>query len=415
MTAICPGGGASQLRPGAGQAIVFSAALITEGLGIISPWLLPLAALIDSFVWQASTQCQGDPPAIPSSSSLSPSNAIGGILNPNFNSWLTAVNNLLLNWAWQQYCECVSGTATAPTYPQPPSGVGGSAPTGGTPCFTGSFGGTPLQETTPTTLRPETPQLRPNGTMANYPFGAGQIAQTVAINPGAYTAITFTGTVTFDPAGSKPYVIELNEFDSSGTFLSNPSFSVPWSASPATFSHTFSIGPSVGAIGVETAQVNETHPATVQVTAVWTCGAGGAAAGPCQPCTDPGVLEVLNTILQLVEAVYQASPVTVSAYSEGTTHSGLSGSGVISIAPTTIGVRVNITTDLPGGRIDLGSPNYLFDRGYIVEIAVEAPVRGYSRLVYNPQVFQLLPITEQIGYTLPVGEVISITELSRAP
>lgn len=102
MTVKC-GGGTSAAKPGFDQVVV-GAGLITAGLGVIAPWLLPVGVLLDAFVYDVATECPTDPPPLPSGADLSLSNVIpGGVLNPNFSTWRTAVQNLLLNWAWEQY------------------------------------------------------------------------------------------------------------------------------------------------------------------------------------------------------------------------------------------------------------------------------------------------------------------------
>lgn len=405
------GGGASQVKSGTTQNVVFSAGLITEGLGLVSPWLLPFAILIDAFVWQALSNCGTDPPAMPTPAQLSPVNAIGGVFNPNFAAWRTAVNDLLLNWAWELYCECAAGAPTAAIYPAAPAGVSAPSPTGGQPCFVGTYGGLATSDTSPQpTQRPANVALEPSGPSATVTFGVLQIGHFRAVPAGVYKSIDLAGTVTFDPLGSKQFAMEVTYLDGTQTLISTPGSGVLWQNATVPFSASFAVPSNAEWIMVETAVVDETHVPTIQVTATWSCSAT-TSVEPCAPCTDPATQQLLNTLLHLTEAIWTKLETPATTYLEGTVHAGLTGAGTVTLAAGTVAVRINITTDTTGFRIDAGTPPYLFSRGYIVPIAAEGPIRRTHRLVYNPQVYQLPDLTEQLGYTLPPGITISVTEL----
>jgi hypothetical protein len=59
-------------------------------------------------------------------------------------------------------------------------------------------------------------------------------------------------------------------------------------------------------------------------------------------------------------------------------------------------------------------PPYLFNRGYIVPIALEGPIRTNVRLVYNPQLYFLPELADSIGYQLGPSIVATILELAAA-
>lgn len=415
MTLRC-GGNASQAIPGVGANVVFSAALITEGLGAISPYLLPLAALVDSFVYQALSACTTDPPAMPTAAQLNPLNAIGGVLNPNFQSWLTAVNNLLLNWAWDQFCQCVTGSPTALVYPVPPTNVVLPVQSVVTPCSTLTWQGvgTTIAQQSAPGPRPQinTQTFPPLGTITRT-IGAQTAVCSILPSP-APASVTLSFQYVSGAQATEADTLNWIVFDVNGNQLANAALStlappstqpnVGTVAMPAGAHDVFMFVDQAGTVGAS----SEIDLVTVQLN----CTAPGNCAG----CTgDPGLQQSLNTIIATLNAIYASLQPVVRNYSESTVHSGLSGNGTITLGPSAIAIRVNITADTTGGRIDVGSPSYYFDRGYIVEIALEGPIRKPVRLTYTPQLFVLQSVTEQIGYTLPVGVTISITELTRSP
>lgn len=402
---------------GTGQHVVFSAALITEGIGLISPWLLPLAGLVDAFVYEALTQCTSDPPAMPSSDDLDPRHAIGGVLNPNFSAWTTAVNNLLLNWAWDQYCTCASGSPTPVVYPGAPTNTMAPVTTTVAPCFVGDVTRTVAQEPVANFDAQPCNQTIFPGTGSIYTkVDSGHNIDFIAFSVVPVSLIATTH-MTGQTVGVG-YVSEPIFLDSAHNYVNWSVGGGPWTAAAATEDHTFKLtlpaGVTYGHWELSRLDGNA-DTAVGHVTVSWYCAAGAPGA-PVNPCVaDAAILQLLNTLLGLTQAIYQAIPAHLNSYAEGAVHSGLTGNGTITLSGNAIAVKVSITTDLPGGRIDLGSPNYLFDRGYIVAVTNEAPIRGTVRLVYNPQLYVLPQLTEQIGYSLPAGEVISITELTAGP
>jgi hypothetical protein len=144
---------------------------------------------------------------------------------------------------------------------------------------------------------------------------------------------------------------------------------------------------------------------------------GASPSTPAAPCCppDPILLAKLTQIANQLDLIYSGLSSSPNSYAESTVHAGLSGNGRVTLSQSCLAVKVAITTDIASGGVDIGDPNYLFDRGYIVPITAEAPIAGDSRLVYNPQLTPLPILTEQIGYSLHPGVVISITEIIRGP
>src|SRR5215831_15685462 len=140
MTVICAGG-TSALKPGVGAQVVVGAALVSAGLDIISPWLIPISALVDGFVYDALSACPSDPPPMPVFDATDAQLLAIGLLAPNAQQTLTKIHDALLNYCWYQFCECTTGPQ--PTLPPPvpnPTGTftGSGTGTAPVPCFSGS-------------------------------------------------------------------------------------------------------------------------------------------------------------------------------------------------------------------------------------------------------------------------------------
>src|ERR1700737_626463 len=117
MTVICPGGGPSGIKPGVGPNVVVSAGLITGGLALISPWLIPVAALVDGFLYNATTNCATDPPAMPTWTVADIGNLLGGVFNPNYQPSLQKLIDTVNNYMWYQFCQCTPGPPAVPFTP----------------------------------------------------------------------------------------------------------------------------------------------------------------------------------------------------------------------------------------------------------------------------------------------------------
>ncbi len=414
MTALCAGGGPSSIKPGVQPNIIFDAGLITEGLGLISPWLIPVALLIDAFVWDALSDCTSDPPAMPTAADLSLTNAIGGIFNPGFGTWLTAVNNLLKNWAWSQWCHCNSGAA--PTFTFPPPSVGSSSPPRGatTACFTGQWSGNVFQATSGvSTVYPFLPQLYPTPFDSNHSNGFASDPCN-KVTAGYYPTIEMYGSAVLPVGTTHSVAMDIGCFDASGAYITTLNFSTPATAGTYSLRGTFSIPTNTVFLSLDFGQTSGGTQATADVTMAWQCNnvSIGQQSGCCD---DSSILASLQYIQQVLNQIYNAIPQPLTSYIDGAAHTGLTGNGTLTLVEAKpLAVRVNITTDINAGS-DSGNPSYLFDRGYIVPVINSAPVRDFVRLTYNPQLYLLPDLTQQVGYTLPTGEVVTITELIAGP
>jgi hypothetical protein len=153
-----------------------------------------------------------------------------------------------------------------------------------------------------------------------------------------------------------------------------------------------------------------TTPDTFQIDFWAQCG--GTIGGPVNPCAaDPAVLDLLGQIMQLLLLVQRQG--VPFATINGAAHTALTGNGSIAVQGL-IGARVELTT-LPGwvGQ-ESGSPNVLFETGWI---NWESPSGFTDRefLSANPLVTYppLAGVYTALHYSIPAGIVATITELRR--
>lgn len=397
--------------------MVFSGGLITEGLGLISPWLLPVALLVDAFLFEATSQCAVDPPAMPSANDLDIRNAIGGVFNPNFGGWITAVNNLLLNWAWDQFCTCSAGSPTAAVYPAAPTDTATPQTPRAVPCFSGDV----TRQVAPAVAfhylgRPANAGVMPS-------TGVIYVKNDVGFNfdYAELATVPTSGVLNVHATGltiGQTYSMGMRYLDAAHNGVGT-AFDLQYTAAAAVEDHTlpFTVPPLAAYAHCDLTRWDGTvgDTAVVHATATWYCGGGGPGVNV-GPCADsPEVLNLLAQIHRLLTAVYNRQVQPIGSYIEGAVHSGLSGNGSVSLVAACIGVKVTITADTSGKGSHAGNPVYLFDRGFIVALAAEGPIRAPARLTFNPQLFQLPPPTDAIGYTLTAGVTVSITELLPGP
>jgi hypothetical protein len=202
---------------------------------------------------------------------------------------------------------------------------------------------------------------------------------------------------------------QINTFNSTGTATGSTS----WGWDP-----TFTTNPQSGTVTIPTGSVywggfmNNNEPAhsetqSIKLTAY--CGSGGQTA-PVSPCCPPDPLleGKLDLILQMIESLRQASPSTT--WTDGTVHSGLTGSGSFSFAGKPTGLRFNVTTAPSAPEIIPGNPNFYWNMGFVTPIGNATPLRGW-RLVYLAESFILPVYADSCGYTLLHGTVANATEL----
>ena len=421
MTALCSGGTSSP-KPATPNTLNIIGSQISDALTNISPWLLPFALLIDSFTLDSDTLCASDPPVTPAFDD-SDNNALVNYLPGNaLDAALSKIHNAIVIWAWYQYCQCDSGTAPAPGRPAinaPPDAQTPSAPSQQQPCFTGTYNQLPqsVPSGCPSQMEDISLQVMPTfGTGLNVTDTCSGTYRIHQLNP-AITSITWTFTPC-DRAAAPPSCFGgITFYNSSGTVLGGAIDFNGGTQSGDTTTGTASI-PTGAVYFYANVHYDATSPfgaatsASILQLQVWCGGGPGSLSNCCPP--DPALLFGINAILAQVNLILASLPTPLTSYADGPAHSGLSGSGVVTLSAGTIAFRVNLSTIPPQYGATMGAPNYYFSLGWVTPAALSEPFQQ-QRVAIDGQVFPLPATATEIYYTLNSGVVISITELVSGP
>lgn len=418
MTALC-GGGTSTIRLGSATQNVIGAGLITAGIEALAPWLLPAAVLIDAFIFEATSQCGSDPPPMPTWDASDAEILALGLLAPTAQQTITKINNLLLNWAWPQFCQCSSGVVPpAPTPTTAPPGVGAPSGASSQPCFKGHYQGTPGFASIGTPVSPAddftTALLPTTGSAITVSSPIGLTSAHGA--PAGVTTIAVTASgchLQGDSSGTFYWPMDVFYYNSSGTMLSSQGFPpVVSSTSPQSFSAPVPANTAYWNAVMDIRQ-NTIGPPTNQALYDTQVYCGGASPTSLQNCCppDPAISLGIQTLINLVQNLQTAVNAPKGPWVDGVTHVGLTNNGSFALtASNAIGIRVVVTTPPLNAEILPGTPNFYWNMGFLTPIALTSPLRGW-RLVYLSESFSLPQFTDSIGYTLLGGTVVNITEL----
>lgn len=417
MTVLC-GGGTSSGRPGFGLAVQVTTAQIAATLNNIpTPQAVAAAGFIGAINYELSTFCNTDPPPMPTMGALDWLALFSPFPLPGHFEAIAKFQDLLANIYWPVFCKCDSTTTpAAPALPAPPTNLPTFqppqvpvAPSGGS-CWHGVESAIPFTGVglTPIDWRPLlwADPLEPLAANNNRHFAVGSMS-----------SLQVTQTY-HNGAGSNPttHFVQFTWAQPDGTVLATNTFA-PAQVNGVPLVATDYPPTGAGLVTINISMGGGTPPwtGTMDLDVQMFCTGQGPST-PISPCCppDPSLSAALENMQALLLSIYQSLPSPLTSYADATVHTGLSGNGTLTLVDSPLAVRVAITTDVNKGD-DVGSPTFRFDRGYIVPIVNSAPIRGETRLVYNPQMYILPSLTEQIGYSLTPGEVISITELVRGP
>lgn len=414
MTALC-GGGASTAKPGLENNVTLTGTAVAAALTVagFSEAAAILGALIGGLNFELNTFCAIDPPADPVLTASDIANAI------NFSSPELSIPAVIKikTWFESQYwydvCQCSTTNTPAPPAPSNPGGISVN------PGLPQATSGPCSQAHTITTL------VHPVSGTYDYvdlsatllPFGATRTVNTSNGVGFPVQAVQIPSGVTAWGVNASPVVVNPSANDD-GVLLSF------YGATGSTPSLTATLVSHVGGVGSATnvalpsgsaywaiyqyANTGPTGTFQYDVQFMQYCGGVGLQAACCPP--DPNIDSKLNQILGMVQEIYSIIPVRVPNYAAGAAHTGLSGGGTLAIADTTIAIKVEITTlPVAFGEI-FGTPDTYLDVGWLTPVNNEGPTAGV-RISRSAQTFALPEATSAIDYSLPPGEIISISEL----
>lgn len=397
MTAVCPSGGASEPKPG------FAAALqITPyGIGALlnnvpTPWAVALALGLGTVVYELNTFCLVDPPTLPT---LVLQDGID-LLHPEIlGPYLTArqkFQDFVGYYAWYQFCQCHTGTATPPGTPQAePTGWPQTDPTGaGLPTKTQPCHITPTSTVSVSTGSNGFATTQQHWT--NFDLTWIEVVADSSVSSGVGCTI----------------VEKLVFHDINQTILQSVNFTI--ANTQASTKYEFPV--PANAYYYEIAPVSQSGSgiSTVHHFQNWFCG-GQVPNQDVTPCCPPdptllGMLAQINAAVQLIQR--QSAPF---GYVYGTNHTGLGSNGSLAVSGL-IGVSVELTTVPASYGSAAGTPDEIFDAGFVTLGTTD----GYekSRRLDHTEVLFVPPqagVFTTIGYTLKPGIVASIRELVREP
>jgi hypothetical protein len=396
-------------------------AVAVETLGLRAIWA-DLIAYAAGQTFSPAAGCVTPPPAMPSFGDQDVTDILTSNPIASPVGW-GKLGDLVHIGAWLTFCECLDGTfpgaPAAPIYPP-----GGAVLT--TPAVPGLTAAACWDRATsvnfpvgtnPSPVADLSPELLPqSGTpVLASPF-VGITIPAYPVPPGV-NSITFTGNPSQpDSCGS----MDLTFYDSSPAHVKVGDFFLSWNRTGGPQTVHVPLPPTGAAywtIAGDSCALVGFPPQSWAYQLTYFCSgtAPGAPAPDCCP-PDPILMAQLQVIINMLNHLQTGSTTPpLTGLAETAAHPGLHGGGTLTLRADTIAVRVDLTTDNPALPTAPGVPTYLFDRGFVVPIAHEGPIRTQTRLVYNPQLYYLPALADSVGYQLGVGIVATITELAPAP
>ena len=398
--------------------MILSAAVISSMLPAGAVWLEPFIGAIAGIITiHLPTLCGADPAADPGLTGADVLSLVALGPGPLTADAYARFTQLVERYAWFTFCECSTApTPSPPAFPSAPTGLPAINPpglvgAGGAPC--GNFGGSASTSVIATEILTGT-QVDQTGLPTDdqvvtlIPVGATTVDVTANIaNDGVYDAAHLTATTCqIDFYTSAHAAISAHHVTTtiSGTLLQKGwighDTGIPIPATAAYFNLLFR-------------WAGGTTTATVTMTATFNCPGSGivpiTGAPTCCSAADPYTSGQLTQILQLVTLIQRY--LAPFAYVPGASHSGLTGSGILTI-PTSVGVLITLTTTPTSVGIEAGSPDELWSAGW-VSWGTSAGFSAREFISHSPQLS--IPRTSsswtRLGYTLTPGVVATIQEL----
>jgi hypothetical protein len=407
--------GVSQPIPGSPANLVYQAEALAGFLTSVGlEFLAPVVGVLGLVSVDLLTLCGGDPPT-PQLITDTDMLALGSF--GSIPAQIVAVQHALsqVNYRlWYHLCQCATGTLTPAQPVQTPPNVVVIGSGASSPCFTGNYSGLfQLQPVVPahyTNAR----QACPPGNTAVYNNGADTY-DVVLIPAGHYTQVNLTGTIFYQPAPNDAVNVQVGMWTSPTAFTQQHRFS-NGSQFGLTEPFTLSVPIAANVIAVGIEPVSASPPNNPGITtsfqADWLCGGTGPATQT--PCvTDPITMQLLQQILAMVTTIQrQGDPF---GYNFGPAHSGLTGSGELTVAGL-LGVRVIMDVIPPGLGSEEGDVTEYFDAGWFCWGSLDG-FDARIRLTHSPQIS--MPDNAgaftRLSYTLTPGVSVTITEIVRIP
>jgi hypothetical protein len=379
-------------------------AAIEALFGVGSSWA-SLAVFLASQVLELDTFCASDPPSVPTFTASDITDILEGFAGLNTPGYAKLVQ-LCQVALWHVYCQCDGGAATTPTEPTYPTAPVVSNPgdgpvplPGGTPCF------------------------EPADWFETLPFSGVSDFNSNALHtvtwPGGITAVK-VGSSAFATSGTPwpvTYFVDWYKGDG-GTLLGTSSWTQT-QESISLYDQPAIWHPPFGFDHIKLrAHSDNPLAGNVSQRAHFTayCGAlNEPNAVPCCP-PDPNLQALLLQVLNGVTAMY-GQVTLLQRYMLpfgsvlGAAHSGLSGQGSFAVSRL-LGVQVVITTLPAALGVEVGSPDFHFDVGWISIMTPDGFI-DERRVTATTQAWypRMMADAATLGYSFHAGVVATITEV----
>ena len=403
---ICASG-ASTTKPNVPASVVVDGNYVKSLLPNGWQWLYDYLPYMQAIaIGDVGAFCALDPPSwtLPSTTDLFQF-LTGGFVGQN-DVVTEFLDKLVRSYLWYSLCECSSGTTPTPSAPP-------ATPTGLPSVNPGNYVTSPVNACahieSPVSTNPN------NGfvwisTLIPFTESVHGTADTLYPVPTGATSAVIVGHAISAGSSHDDIAFSVQQYNAAGTGLGGATWTVPIGTK---VSHTQALLPTA-----VTMQVWSDEPSgfTDQSQATMDIYCGGANPGgqstPCCP-PDPIASGLLRQVLGLVTLIQRQS--TPFAYVTGPTHTGLTGTGTVSVSGI-LALAAHITTlPTPLGR-EAGTPERLFSAGWL---NLGTP-DGYEAPIYLSAQDQLVVprsggLVTTVGYSLHSGVVMDLVELIREP
>jgi hypothetical protein len=405
VTAVCVGGGPSQIKPGVEDNLVLSNG--GAGLLFLVPgleWLTVIAPVLGFLAYKLPDICMVDPPAFPTFTVAEVFALYTFTTGDNFNSGFDKVKQTVTAIVWNQYCECVSGTQ--PTLPAAPTNPGGTTVVQPPQLALGKC----ASYTSPT-VGPVTSDLT-DYHLFGTGFGGGGVAGQLVPTGSTSVVLTMRNITNGAVHDSEDFLFY---YYTSPNLSGNNLGGIINVPAGATVTRTLVLPAGANGfsaeVGRHTNGLHNTNLASMTVD-VYCGGIPGQAAAPCCP-PDDRLTQLLMTIMTQVNLIQRQG--VPFGYIPQAVHSGLSGAGTIDITGL-IGAAVTVTTIPASYGREGSSPTVYFEMGFVTFGTPDGYPSSYRvdkvNNVYLPTRCGAYTV---LSYDLAPGVVVTITELAREP
>jgi hypothetical protein len=394
VTLLCPGNGPSAPKAGVAKQILYSAGG-AEALALFSgaEWFSPWAALLGQIAYNVTENCAADPPGYPTLTVDDFAAAINYVDPVGMFSAIAKIRQWVETFLWYANCQCTGATTPANPVPKPPADMPAVVAPVGSACYQLSQKSTLLP---PNNSAFVTNNISCIGTNVD-------IKNCTATNPTSYYWV-FSVSNDF-PSG--PNVTFTGQARNAGAFRTVTKVLSPGAS--GTLTMPYQAGDDLVQLSAAVASGSGNNTITAQAFIYCNGVAPNVGSGSCCP-PDPSLLSMLNQIFAQVTLLQRYR--VPFAYVPGAAHSGLTGTGTLTVPNGLIGLQLDLTTQPNYLGEQVANPNLVYDAGWwsvetVDSVVDERRIRHASQQWLPP----FMSTVTRVGYALSPGVVARIVEL----